>query len=197
MGHRYRNVPAYQATFGGGHYQRPYWSWGWWYPLVSQRSDDVECHEWSSEVVSHTNVGLWSPGWLEWGSRACRDGLWYAYSICVPVSCRGCRSVLPACSWQDCSGCPSWILGRSRPVPKTLVVRPWPLINGRSQWWLAWVLSRGSSTIWQVFHQGRWTWRVCTIHWSQVLNQEWRCSWSSADRRCSNYIWVIKKNIAC
>ena len=24
-----------------------------------------------------------------------------------------------------------------------------------------------------------------------MLSQEWRCSWSSADRRCSNYIWVI------
>ena len=32
---------------------------------------------------------------------------------------------------------------------------------------------------------------LCSIHWSQVLSQEWRCSWSSADRRCSNYIWVI------
>ena len=30
-----------------------------------------------------------------------------------------------------------------------------------------------------------------TIYWSQTLNREWRCSWSSADRRCSNYIWVI------
>ena len=29
------------------------------------------------------------------------------------------------------------------------------------------------------------------IHWSQVFSREWRCSWSSADRRCSNYIWVI------
>ena len=26
---------------------------------------------------------------------------------------------------------------------------------------------------------------------SQVLSQEWRCSWCSADMRCSNYIWVI------
>ena len=33
--------------------------------------------------------------------------------------------------------------------------------------------------------------RLCPIHWSQVLSREWRCSWSSADRRCSNYIWVI------
>ena len=31
----------------------------------------------------------------------------------------------------------------------------------------------------------------CPIHWSQVLSRESRCSWSSADRRCSNYIWVI------
>ena len=29
------------------------------------------------------------------------------------------------------------------------------------------------------------------IHRSQVLSREWRCIWSSADRRCSNYIWVI------
>ena len=27
--------------------------------------------------------------------------------------------------------------------------------------------------------------------WSQMSSREWRCSWSSADRRCSNYIWVI------
>ena len=31
---------------------------------------------------------------------------------------------------------------------------------------------------------------LCPIHWSQLLSWEWRCSWSSADRRCSNYIWV-------
>ena len=30
----------------------------------------------------------------------------------------------------------------------------------------------------------------CAIHWSHVLSREW-CSWSNADRRCSNYIWVI------
>ena len=30
-----------------------------------------------------------------------------------------------------------------------------------------------------------------SIHWNQVLSQEWRCSWSSADRQCSNYIWMI------
>ena len=35
-----------------------------------------------------------------------------------------------------------------------------------------------------------------SIHWSQVLSWEWRCSWSSADRRCSNYIWVISNFIA-
>ena len=33
---------------------------------------------------------------------------------------------------------------------------------------------------------------------SQVLSREWRwrCSWSSANRRCSKYIWVIIKFIA-
>ena len=34
---------------------------------------------------------------------------------------------------------------------------------------------------------------LCPIHWSPVLNREWRCSWSSADRRCSKYIWVIEQ----
>ena len=29
-----------------------------------------------------------------------------------------------------------------------------------------------------------------------MLNREWRCSWSSADRQCSNYIWVINNFIA-
>ena len=28
------------------------------------------------------------------------------------------------------------------------------------------------------------------------LSREWRCSWSSADRRCSNYIWVNNNYIA-
>ena len=37
---------------------------------------------------------------------------------------------------------------------------------------------------------------VRSIHWSQVLSWKWRCSWSSADRRCSNYIWVINNFIA-
>ena len=29
-----------------------------------------------------------------------------------------------------------------------------------------------------------------------MLHREWRCSWSSADRRCSNCIWVINYFIA-
>ena len=37
---------------------------------------------------------------------------------------------------------------------------------------------------------------LCPIQWSQVLSREWRCSWSSADRRCSNYIWVVDYFIA-
>ena len=37
----------------------------------------------------------------------------------------------------------------------------------------------------------------CPNHWNQVLSREWRCSWSSAARRCSNYIWEINNFIAC
>ena len=32
---------------------------------------------------------------------------------------------------------------------------------------------------------------LCPIYISQMLSREWRCWWSSADRRCSNYVWVI------
>ena len=42
----------------------------------------------------------------------------------------------------------------------------------------------------------QWHWScLCPIHWSKVLSWEWRYSWSSADRRCSNYIWVINNFI--
>ena len=37
---------------------------------------------------------------------------------------------------------------------------------------------------------------LCPIHWIQVSSREWRCCWSSADRRSSNYIWVINDFIA-
>ena len=30
---------------------------------------------------------------------------------------------------------------------------------------------------------------LCPIHWSQVVGQEWRCSWSSAERWFSNSEW--------
>ena len=33
------------------------------------------------------------------------------------------------------------------------------------------------------------------IHWRHVFSREWRCSWSSADMWCSNYIWVINNVI--
>ena len=38
---------------------------------------------------------------------------------------------------------------------------------------------------------------LCATYWSQVLSRKWRCTWSSADRRCPNYMWVIKNFIAC
>ena len=34
---------------------------------------------------------------------------------------------------------------------------------------------------------------LCPIHWNLVLS---RCSWSSTNRWCSNYIWVINKFIS-
>ena len=34
------------------------------------------------------------------------------------------------------------------------------------------------------------------IHWSQVLSWEWKCSWSNAERQCSNYFWVLHNFIA-
>ena len=37
---------------------------------------------------------------------------------------------------------------------------------------------------------------LCPIHWNQVLSWEWRCNWSSSDRRCSKYILVIKNFIS-
>ena len=36
---------------------------------------------------------------------------------------------------------------------------------------------------------------LCQIYQSQVLSPEWRCRWSSTDRQCSNYIWVINNFI--
>ena len=39
-------------------------------------------------------------------------------------------------------------------------------------------------------------WLFCRIPWNQTSSRGWRCSWSSADRRCSNYIWVIDNFIA-
>ena len=37
---------------------------------------------------------------------------------------------------------------------------------------------------------------LCPIQWNHVLSWEWRCSWSSADRRCSNYICVINNLVS-
>ena len=35
----------------------------------------------------------------------------------------------------------------------------------------------------------------CPMHRRQMLSREWRCSWSSTDRRYSNHTWVISKFI--
>ena len=45
------------------------------------------------------------------------------------------------------------------------------------------------------FHDSSCSW-LCVMYWSQVLSREWKYSWSSSDRRCSNYIWVINNFIA-
>ena len=37
---------------------------------------------------------------------------------------------------------------------------------------------------------------LCAIYQSHVSSWEWRCSRSNADRRCSNYIWVINNLIS-
>ena len=37
---------------------------------------------------------------------------------------------------------------------------------------------------------------LCPISWGELLSQEWRFSWNSANKRCSNYTWVINYFIA-
>ena len=37
---------------------------------------------------------------------------------------------------------------------------------------------------------------LCAIYWNQLLSRELWCSWNSADRWCSNYIWMINNFIA-
>ena len=48
----------------------------------------------------------------------------------------------------------------------------------------------------QIPKRKRFPYHLCPIHWNQVLSREWRCSWSSTERRCSNYIRVINKFVA-
>ena len=38
---------------------------------------------------------------------------------------------------------------------------------------------------------------ICPIHCRQLLSRVWSCSWSSVDRKCSNYIGVINIFISC
>ena len=37
---------------------------------------------------------------------------------------------------------------------------------------------------------------LCRNYWKHMLSQEWRWSLSSADKRCSSYIWMINSFIA-
>ena len=37
---------------------------------------------------------------------------------------------------------------------------------------------------------------LCAIYWSQLLSRELICSWSNADRWCSNCIWMTNNLIA-
>ena len=59
------------------------------------------------------------------------------------------------------------------------------------------------SLIWNAQNPKIWTILVsscsclCQFHWSWVQSRKLRCSWSSADRRCSNFIWMTMNIIAC
>ena len=54
--------------------------------------------------------------------------------------------------------------------------------------------------LWNIRRQ-RYDTHICTTHThTHTCNllkpsRKWRCSWSSADRRCANYIWVINNFI--
>ena len=84
----------------------------------------------------------------------------------------------------------------------------WLLILKFSRWFIKTSVTLGHgwvpSNLWYKTHQITKSLKVlyialqlfCLHHWSHVLSREWRCSWSSADRRCSNYIRVINNSIA-
>ena len=42
-----------------------------------------------------------------------------------------------------------------------------------------------------------YTSKVTSLYWirGQMLSREWTCSWSSTDRWCPNYIWVIRTTV--
>ena len=56
-----------------------------------------------------------------------------------------------------------------------------------------WVLKSGRGMC------SKWTTTCYCNHneanWSQVLSREWRCSWSSADKQCSDYIRMITNKV--
>ena len=50
--------------------------------------------------------------------------------------------------------------------------------------------------LFQSFDNTKFPTSHCPFHWSDALSREWRCSWSSADRRSSNCIWMMNKFMA-
>ena len=56
--------------------------------------------------------------------------------------------------------------------------------------------SSASCTKSQTLNVSRFVLQLSLPNPSRVISREWRFSWSSADRRCSNYIWINSKFIA-
>ena len=60
------------------------------------------------------------------------------------------------------------------------------------------VISNIRGTKWQNLYESHLSCScIFPIHWNPLLSRELRCSWSSTDNRCSNYIWVMNKFIVC
>ena len=91
-----------------------------------------------------------------------------------------------------------WVAGK-----KTLVKRAPGSCVTKIIGWACSLAYRQVSNIWRTKSQylkkilGLSCACLCRIPWSQMSSREWICCWSSADKQCSNYIWVIDNFIAC